>query len=164
MCFAVRSLAADPASRDLRNKDGWQPLHQAAYRRAAAGAASRLRRAERGAAAGSQAAVAALRARPSALTPRRARRSGEVEVLQALLKAGAKANARDKDGDTPVHYAAAQGHLACIKALAAAPGGCDLEAVDNDGETPMDVAERCVAASVAHAPRADARLSGAARA
>ena len=61
-------------------------------------------------------------------------------MLQALLKAGAKANARDNDGDTPVHYASAQGHLPCIKALAAAPGGCDLEAVDNDGETPLDVA------------------------
>jgi len=64
-------------------------------------------------------------------------------VLQALLKAGAKANARDSDGDTPVHYASAQGHLDCIRALAAAPGGCDLEAVDNDGETPLDVAAGC---------------------
>ena len=72
-------------------------------------------------------------------------------MLQALLKAGAKVNARDKDGDTPVHYASAQGHIACIKALAAAPGGCDLEAVDNDGETPMDVAEGCVTACVAPA-------------
>lgn len=64
-------------------------------------------------------------------------------MLQALLKAGAKASVRDNDGDTPVHYACAQGHIACIKALAAAPGGCDLEAVDNDGATPMDVAARC---------------------
>jgi hypothetical protein len=69
-------------------------------------------------------------------------RSGELAVLQALLKAGAKASVRDNDGDTPIHYASAQGHADCIKALAAAPGGCDLEAVDNDGETPMDVAAR----------------------
>ena len=119
-----------------------------------------MRRAERHPAASAVRLAAALHARPSALTPRRARRSGELEVLQALLKAGAKANARDKDGDTPVHYAAAQGHIACIKALAAAPGGCDLEAVDNDGETPMDVAEGCVAACVAPAPFADAAFRG----
>ncbi len=77
-----------------------------------------------------------------ARSPRARGRSGELEVLEALLKAGAKANTRDNDGDTPVHYASAQGHVDCIRALAAAVGGCDLEAVDNDGETPLDVAAR----------------------
>ena len=58
------------------NKNGWTPLHQAAF-------------------------------------------SGELEMLQALLKAGAKIDETDHDGDTPVHYAAVQGELACVEALAA---------------------------------------------
>ncbi len=82
-------------------------------------------------------------------------------MLKALLKAGAKVSARDNDGDTPIHYASAQGNVDCMRALAAAPG-CDLEATDNDGESPMDVAarrgaqrelQRCVA-HAAHAQRA----------
>ena len=89
-------LAADPGCIGQRNKDGWQPLHQAAY-------------------------------------------SGELACVAALLKAGAKAAARCSDGDTPAHYASAQGHVDVLRALAAA-ADCDLEATDNDGESVLDVA------------------------
>jgi len=81
------------------NKNGWTPLHQAAF-------------------------------------------SGELEMLSALLAAGAKINETDHDGDTAVHYAAVQGELACVEALAKA--GAKLEVKDNDGETPLQVASKSV--------------------
>mmetsp|Transcript_11468 Transcript_11468/g.13598 ORF Transcript_11468/g.13598 Transcript_11468/m.13598 type:complete len:164 (-) Transcript_11468:74-565(-) len=92
----VECLKEDPKNRDLRNKDGWTPLHAAAY-------------------------------------------NGELQIMEALLKAGAKVNDKDHDGDTPVHYASAQGNIDCIRLLARKK--CDLEAVDNDGESPVDVAQ-----------------------
>mmetsp|Transcript_7922 Transcript_7922/g.13713 ORF Transcript_7922/g.13713 Transcript_7922/m.13713 type:complete len:181 (+) Transcript_7922:151-693(+) len=91
----VECLQEDPKSLESRNKDGWTPLHQAAF-------------------------------------------SGHVDIIAALLKAGAKINAKCNDGDTPLHYASAQGNLKCIKPLV--DGGADLEARDQDGESPMDVA------------------------
>ena len=68
--------------------------------------------------------------------------SGELEMLSALLAAGAKINETDHDGDTAVHYAAVQGELACVEALAKA--GAKLEVKDNDGETPLQVASKSV--------------------
>mmetsp|Transcript_31645 Transcript_31645/g.69161 ORF Transcript_31645/g.69161 Transcript_31645/m.69161 type:complete len:175 (-) Transcript_31645:327-851(-) len=91
----VECLKEDPKSRDSRNKDGWQPLHQAAF-------------------------------------------SGEVDIIAALLKAGANVNAKCNDGDTPLHYASAQGNVSCLTPLVKA--GADLEARDMDGESPLDVA------------------------
>ena len=81
------------------NKNGWTPLHQAAF-------------------------------------------SGQLEMLNALLKAGAKLDETDHDGDTAVHYAAVQGELPCVEALAAA--GAKLDVKDSDGETPVDVAVKSV--------------------
>ena len=66
-------LSQTPECVHETNKNGWTPLHQAAF-------------------------------------------SGELEMLQALLKAGAKIDETDHDGDTPVHYAAVQGELACVEA------------------------------------------------
>ena len=48
----------------------------------------------------------------------------------------------DECGDTAVHYAAVQGELACVEALAKA--GAKLEVKDNDGETPLQVASKSV--------------------
>jgi ankyrin repeat protein len=59
--------------------------------------------------------------------------------LKALLDAGAKPNVKCNDGDAPAHYAAAQGNVECLRILAAA--GADLEAVDNDGESVLEVAD-----------------------
>lgn len=92
-------LSQTPECVHETNKNGWTPLHQAAF-------------------------------------------SGELEMLQALLKAGAKIDETDHDGDTPVHYAAVQGELACVEALAAA--GAKLDVKDNDGETPVHVAHKSV--------------------
>jgi ankyrin repeat protein len=61
-------LTETPECISETNKNGWTPLHQAAY-------------------------------------------SGELEMLKALITAGAKLDATCQDGDTAVHYAAVQGEL-----------------------------------------------------
>ncbi len=64
---------------------------------------------------------------------------GAVDIVEALLAAGADARAVCKDSDTALHYACAQGHLEVIARLGKVRGVA-LDATDNDGETPMDVA------------------------
>ena len=59
--------------------------------------------------------------------------------MKALVDAGAKPSIKCNDGDAPAHYAAAQGNVECLRILAAA--GADLEAVDNDGESVLEVAD-----------------------
>ena len=56
-----------------------------------------------------------------------------------LRQAGAKPSQKDNDGDSPGHYASAQGKIAVLKLLA--EWKADLEAVDNDGESVLDVAD-----------------------
>lgn len=59
------------------------------------------------------------------------------EVLQT---GGTNPNAKDEDGDrTPLHWAAARGHLRCIHLLLEA--GADPSVVDANGQTPAQVAE-----------------------
>jgi ankyrin repeat protein len=43
--------------------------------------------------------------------------SGNLEVLNVLLKAKADPNAVDDEGSTPLHQAVASGHIDCVKAL-----------------------------------------------
>ena len=64
---------------------------------------------------------------------------GVLEIVDALLEAGANVRATCKDGDTALHYASAQGHLEVIARLGRQKGVA-LECTDADGETPMDVA------------------------
>ena len=60
-----------------------------------------------------------------------------VEDVARCLKAGADPNARDDDGETPLHNAVS-GKPAVITALVAA--GADPNVRDDDGSTPLDIA------------------------
>jgi len=65
--------------------------------------------------------------------------SASVETLQQELANGAGVNARDKDGLTPLHFAAAYGTSEIIEVLIKA--GADIRARDKNGKLPVDLAE-----------------------
>ena len=59
---------------------------------------------------------------------------GHEDAAAALLAAGAAADARDEEGQTPLHYAATvEAPGVCALLLEA---GADPEAEDRDGDTP----------------------------
>jgi len=63
------------------------------------------------------------------------------EAVKLLIKSGADPNAWSwPDNSPPIHKAVALGNLDVIKALAAA--GAKLDAIDNDGNTPLQIAEK----------------------
>ena len=62
---------------------------------------------------------------------------GNIEVVKQHL---ADVNSKDKDGWTPLHEAASEGHNQIIKLLVTQ--GADVNANDDDGETPLDVAAK----------------------
>ncbi|NYZ61150.1 ankyrin repeat domain-containing protein [Luteimonas deserti] len=64
--------------------------------------------------------------------------SGHVEILAALLAAGADVRARDNEGRTPLLDAARSGRLAALEALVAA--GADVAAVDIGGRNAIVLA------------------------
>ena len=65
----------------------------------------------------------------------RAARGGDASVADALLAAGADANAKDTEGGTPLHWAADGGDADVVKALLTA--GADVNAKDAKGQTPL---------------------------
>ncbi|MBC6412138.1 MAG: ankyrin repeat domain-containing protein, partial [Hyphomonadaceae bacterium] len=68
-----------------------------------------------------------------------AARYGTAEAVTALVKAGAKVNAREeKYGQTPLHRAAWKGTAGTVAALIEA--GADIRAKGNDGNLPADLA------------------------
>ena len=60
-------------------------------------------------------------------------------VLQALLKAGAKVDATDSDGWTPLRGAASEGHARVVEALLRARASPAIK--DHNGKTPLAVAQ-----------------------
>ena len=60
---------------------------------------------------------------------------GSIEVVKALLDAGAPANGRNVLGDTPLHAAAKYGTAEIVRELLAR--GADVGAADNVGQTPL---------------------------
>ena len=64
--------------------------------------------------------------------------ANSVKCVRLLLTLGARVNRADDDGWTPLHAAAAGGHVDVIHVLVA--GGAGLEAVDARGRTASDVA------------------------
>jgi len=65
--------------------------------------------------------------------------SGDAAIVASLLKAGAKADARDagKAGSTPLIRAARSGHAHLVALLVGA--GANIEATNNSGNTPLIV-------------------------
>ncbi len=61
-----------------------------------------------------------------------------VAIMQALLRAGADPNAKDRSGDTPLHWACFSGNLDAVVTLLEAGGDPLLPSMD--GKTPLDAA------------------------
>ena len=61
---------------------------------------------------------------------------GHLEIVQALLAAGANLRARTLRGHAALHYASKNGHLGVVKVLLDA-AGIEIDAVDNFGNTPL---------------------------
>ena len=53
----------------------------------------------------------------------RAAEGGHIEVVEALLKAGANLEAQDEGSGTPLHRAAKGGHLEVVESLRGTEGG-----------------------------------------
>ena len=62
--------------------------------------------------------------------------SDNSEVTEFLLESGAKVNAVDTDGWTPLFWSISGGHLECTKVLLAA--GAAVNHRRTDGRTPLD--------------------------
>ncbi|CAL1144599.1 unnamed protein product [Cladocopium goreaui] len=63
---------------------------------------------------------------------------GHLEVVEALLAAGASVEAKNHNGEGPLHLAAANCHLEVVEALLAA--GASVDAKSNSGEQPLHLA------------------------
>ncbi|XP_062506694.1 ankyrin repeat domain-containing protein 17-like isoform X2 [Corticium candelabrum] len=64
--------------------------------------------------------------------------NGHLSIVEKLLAAGCKKEARDRDGVTALHYACLNGHLSIVKKLLSS--GWDKEARTNDGVTALHYA------------------------
>jgi ankyrin repeat protein len=63
-----------------------------------------------------------------------------MDMTELLLTRGADVDAKDRDGDTPLHDAAFRGHEKIVGLLLA--HGADVGAKNNAGRTPRDEALR----------------------
>ena len=63
---------------------------------------------------------------------------GNAARVRELLRKGADVNARDKDGNTPLHKAVDRGFADVVKLLL--ERGADPNIRDRDGRTPLDLA------------------------
>jgi ankyrin repeat protein len=65
---------------------------------------------------------------------------GTTTILGKRKSRGANIEAKDRDGETPLHIASAKGHLAVVKALLSS--GANILAAKNDGHLPIHRAVR----------------------
>ena len=61
-----------------------------------------------------------------------------IESVRKLLRAGAEVNAKDSNGDTPLHRAAYSAGIETVRELLSC--GADIQACNKDGQTPVAVA------------------------
>jgi len=158
---SVEMLLKNGANPNYRDKDGWTPLHYAAYRgrvdvaellikhgaeinaKDNDGATPLHLAAQKG-----HVDVAELLIKYSAevnarsnngRTPLHAAALGDhVKVAELLIKHGAEVNARDDNGTTPLHYAASWGHVDVAELLI--KHGAEINAGDKNGYTPLHLA------------------------
>lgn len=95
----------------------------------------------------------------------RAGHRGDDAAIRTLLNQGANAEARCTKGATPLHYAAAGGHMQAVRALAQQLGGTQeaVDVQDHEGSTPLHHAARegqvtSLMALLAYGARMDATL------
>ena len=69
---------------------------------------------------------------------------GHVEVVLVLVKYGCCIEVSDSSGRTPLHYAVANGLVACVRVLM----GCNVNALDDEQITPLQWAVMCEQYSV----------------
>ena len=70
-----------------------------------------------------------------------AARDGNIEAVKQHLAAGTDVNAKDFGfSQTGLHFAVKNGHKEIVELLIAS--GADVNAKDNDGETPLDFADK----------------------
>ncbi len=119
-------LKGDPHLVSSKDKNGFTPLHWAAYMGQKEVAECLL------------AAKAEVNAKDNGgCTPlHRAASNGHKDVAEALLAAKAEVNAKDNGGCTPLHRAAANGRKEVAALLLA--NKADVNARDKNGETPLD--------------------------
>ncbi|MEE6520054.1 hypothetical protein FKM82_017851 [Ascaphus truei] len=69
---------------------------------------------------------------------------GRLGCLQLLVRWGATVEDVDQNGNRPAHLASMEGHLHCLKFLLSKVTSvtCTLDARNNNGETPKDLAQR----------------------
>jgi ankyrin repeat protein len=86
-----------------------------------------------------------------------AARKGKIDVVSALLEAGAKVDARAKDGSTALHEASKMGRVEVLVRLLAE--NCDVDAKDDTGATPLMWAAAISPVCVARLLKAGANLN-----
>ena len=65
--------------------------------------------------------------------------TGDGQIAEVLLEAGANPNLLNRDGGTPLHAAVFMGKAGIVKALLA--NGANKDATNNDGATALDIAD-----------------------
>jgi ankyrin repeat protein len=121
----------DPASVSAFSRDGWTPLHLAAFFGQTEAARHLLTR---------RADVTAVSRNETGNTPLHAAVAARQTALAELLLAhGASANASSAGGWRPLHLAADHGDLESIRVLLAS--GAEINVCSDDGRTPLSMAQ-----------------------
>lgn len=83
--------------------------------------------------------------------------TGHLEILKALLRAGAEVDARDTTGNTALADACVKGHIEIVKVLIEA--GADVNIVGRDRKTPLQFAQEGGHQEVVKILKASSKLS-----